>query len=419
MSRQETPLLTETGKRRFFYGYVVVAAGATIQLVDLGIVSTFGVFFPSFLAEFGWSRATISGASSLSFLLMGFLAILAGGLTDRFGPRIIMTTCGFFFALGFLLMSQLNSIWQLYLFYGVIVGIGLSAMDVVLLSTVARWFVKKRGMMSGIVKVGTGMGMFIMPLVAGVLIPIHGWRTSYIILGSIALVFVLSIAQLLRRDPGQMQQLPDNEERAATNDINSIGVGLSLQEAIHTRQFWMICAAFLTIVYCANTILVHIAPHAIDLGIPTINAASIISIIGGVSMVGRFVMGSAGDRIGNKLAMIVCFVVLLVSLLWLQLANKLWMLYLFAVVYGFAHGGFFALVSPTVAGLFGTRSHGVILGIVLCSGTLGGASGSVLAGHIFDITNSYQLVFSILVVFSIIGLTLTTLLKSNSEGENK
>ena len=419
MSRQETPLLTETGKRRFFYGYVVVAAGATIQLVDLGIVSTFGVFFPSFLAEFGWSRATISGASSLSFLLMGFLAILAGGLTDRFGPRIIMTTCGFFFALGFLLMSQLNSIWQLYLFYGVIVGIGLSAMDVVLLSTVARWFVKKRGMMSGIVKVGTGMGMFIMPLVAGVLIPIHGWRTSYIILGSIALVFVLSIAQLLRRDPGQMQQLPDNEERAATNDINSIGVGLSLQEAIHTRQFWMICAAFLTIVYCANTILVHIAPHAIDLGIPTINAASIISIIGGVSMVGRFVMGSAGDRIGNKLAMIVCFVVLLVSLLWLQLANELWMLYLFAVVYGFAHGGFFALISPTVAGLFGTRSHGVILGIVLCSGTLGGASGSVLAGHIFDITNSYQLVFSILVVFSIIGLILTTLLKSIGEGENK
>jgi len=419
MSRQETSLLTKTRKPRFFYGYVVVAAAATIQLVDLGIINTFGVFFPSFLTEFGWSRATISGASSLSFLLMGFLAILAGGLTDRFGPRIIMTTCGFFFALGFLLMSQLNSIWQLYLFYGVIVGIGLSAMDVVLLSTVARWFVKKRGMMSGIVKVGTGMGMFIMPLIAGGLIPIHGWRTSYIILGSIALVFVLSIAQLLRRDPGQMQQLPDNEERAATSDINSIGVGLSLQEAIHTRQFWMICAAFLTVVYCANTILVHIAPHAIDLGIPTINAASIISIIGGVSMFGRFVMGSAGDRIGNKLAMIICFVVLLVSLLWLQLANKLWMLYLFAVVYGFAHGGFFALVSPTVAGLFGTRSHGVILGIVLCSGTVGGAIGSVLAGHIFDITNSYQLVFSILVVFSIIGLILTPLLKSIGEGENK
>jgi len=419
MSRQETSLLTKTRKPRFFYGYVVVAAAATIQLVDLGIISTFGVFFPSFLTEFGWSRATISGASSLSFLLMGFLAILAGGLTDRFGPRIIMTTCGFFFALGFLLMSQLNSIWQLYLFYGVIVGIGLSAMDVVLLSTVARWFVKKRGMMSGIVKVGTGMGMFIMPLIAGGLIPIHGWRTSYIILGSIALVFVLPIAQLLRRDPGQMQQRPDNEERAATSDISSIGVGLSLQEAIHTRQFWMICAAFLTVVYCANTILVHIAPHAIDLGIPTINAASIISIIGGVSMFGRFVMGSAGDRIGNKLAMIICFVVLLVSLLWLQLANKLWMLYLFAIVYGFAHGGFFALVSPTVAGLFGTRSHGVILGIVLCSGTVGGAIGSVLAGHIFDITNSYQLVFSILVVFSIIGLILTPLLKSIGEGENK
>ncbi len=418
MTRQGTSLLPETRKPWFFYGYVVAGAGATIQLVDLGIVNTFGVFFQSFITQFGWSRATISGASSLSFLLMGVLSILAGELTDRFGPRIVMTTCGFFFGLGFLLMSQLNSIWQLYLFYGVIVGIGLSAMDVVPLSTVARWFVKKRGMMSGIVKVGTGMGILIMPLLAGVLIPAYGWRTSYIILGAIALVFVLSIAQLLQRDPGQVQQQPDDEQAAAGN-INSVGVGLSLQEAIHTRQFWMLCTAFLTVVYCTNTILIHIAPHAIDLDIPTINAASIISVIGGASMVSRFVIGSASDKIGNKSALIICFVLMLISLLWLQLAKELWMLYLFAVIYGFAHGGFFALISPTVAGLFGTRSHGVILGIVFCSGSIGGAIGSVLAGYIFDITNSYQLAFSILVMFSIIGLTLTALLKPIGEGDNK
>jgi len=416
VTRRETQPSTGTGKPRFFYGYIVVAAGIGIQAVALGIINTFGVFFQPLLTEFGWSRATISGASSLSFLLMGFLAIVSGGLTDRFGPRVVMTGCGLFFGLGFLLMSQVNSIWQLYLFYGVILGIGLSAMDVVPLSTVARWFVRKRGMMSGAVKVGTGLGMFAMPLVAGALIPVYGWRSSYIILGTIALVFVVLIAQLLRRDPAQMRQLPDGAEQADPGEAGISGADLSLREAIRTRQFWTLCAVFMAVFSCANPILIHIAPHAIDLGIPPMNAASIISVIGGTSMAGRFVMGSAGDRIGNKLAIITCFVVLLLMLIWLQFADNLWMLYLFATIYGFAHGGFFALISPTVAGLFGTRSHGLILGIVLCCGTTGGAVGTVLAGHIFDITDSYQLVFIIMLVLSISGLLLTMSLKPINRG---
>jgi len=417
LAKQETSPLGGTGKPRFFYGYVVVAASFGIQVIAWGIFDAFGVFFKPLLTEFAWSRAMISGAYSLSFLLMGFLSITAGGLTDRFGPRIVMTTCGFFFGLGFLLMSQVNSIWQLYLFYGLIIAIGLSAMDVVPLSTTARWFVKKRGMVSGIVKVGSGLGMLIMPLVAGGLIPTYGWRTSYIILGTIGLVFVISIAQLLRRDPGQMRQLPDGEGQVAAGSLNSLGVGLSLREAIHTRQFWMICAAFLTVFFCAATILTHIALHAIDLGVSVMSAAGIISIIGGVSMVGRLVMGSAGDRVGNKQATIICFLILAAALFWLQLAKELWMLYLFAAIYGFAHGGFFALISPTVAGLFGMSSHGVLLGIVIFSGAVGGAIGPILAGHIFDITHSYQLVFLILVGSSIIGLILTTLLRPISKGE--
>jgi len=403
--------MTENRQPKFFYGYVIVVAASSIQLVAMGIATTFGVFFNPLLTEFGWSRAMISGAPSVSFLLAGFLSIIAGGLADRFGPRMIMTTCGFFFGLGFLLMSQVNSIWQLYLLWGVIISIGLSAVDVIPLSTTARWFVKKRGITSGIVKFGTGLGMLIMPLAAGGLISTYGWRTSYIILCTIALVFIIFIAQLLRRDPSQMQQLPDGEQQATAGSVNSVGVGLSLREATHTRQFWMICAVFLTVFFCANTIVMHIAPHAIDIGISAINAASIISIIGGASMVGRLVMGSASDRIGNKLAMIICFLILAAALLWLQSAKELWTLYLFAAIYGLAHGGFFALISPTVAGLFGLSSHGAILGIVFFSGSIGGAIGPVLAGYLFDIKGSYQLGFLIPVVLSAIGLILVLLLK--------
>ncbi|MEA3253591.1 MAG: MFS transporter, partial [Chloroflexota bacterium] len=150
----------------FFYGYVVVAAGFFIQATFWGTYQTFGVFFNPLMAEFGWSRATISSVASLCWVLTGLLSAVAGRLTDRFGPRLVMTGCGFFFGLGFLLLSRVTSLWQLYAFYSLAVAIGISAADVVPLSTVTRWFIRKRGMMTGITKVGTGVGIMIMPLVA-------------------------------------------------------------------------------------------------------------------------------------------------------------------------------------------------------------------------------------------------------------
>jgi MFS family permease len=322
-----------------------------------------------------------------------------------------MSACGFFFGLGYLLMAHVNTLWQFYLVYIVIIGIGISGTDVALLSTIARWFVKRRGMMSGIVKVGTGVGMLVVPLVASGLIITYGWRNSYTIIGSVVLVFFILAAQFLRRDPGQMQQLPDGEKETTADSLYPAERGLSLQAAIHTRQFWMICAAYLATLFCAHTVLVHVAPHAVDLGISATNAAAAISIIGGTSIVGRSAMGVAGDRIGNKRAMVICFLILVAALSWLQLARNLWMLYLFAAVYGFCHGGFFALISPMVADLFGTTSHGVIYGIVIFSGTIGGAIGPILAGYIFDITYSYRLDFLILLVFAILGLILITTIR--------
>jgi len=144
---------------KVFYGYIIVLVGFCIQVLSWGMFSTFGVFFTSFLAEFGWPRATISGAASLASVVLGFVGIVAGRLGDRIGPRMVMVGCGVFLGSAYLLMSQVNATWQLYLFYGVIAGIGFSGMDVLPLSTVARWFVKRRGMMTGIIKIGSGAGM--------------------------------------------------------------------------------------------------------------------------------------------------------------------------------------------------------------------------------------------------------------------
>jgi len=380
-------------------------------MIAWGAFITFGVFFNSFLNDFGWARATISGAHSLAFLIMGFTSIIVGRMGDRFGPRVVMIGCGFLFGAGYFLMSQINAVWQLYLFYGVLVGIGLSGADVLALSMVARWFVKKRGMVSGIVKVGTGVGMLIMPIVANQLIASYDWRVSYLILGSVSLVLIVAAALFLRRDPSQKGLVPYGEEAAGADSLNGAGRSFTLREATGTRQFWVVCAIYLFALFCAQAIIVHIAPYALGLGISATNAANILATIGGASIVGRFIMGSAGDRFGHRLATVICFIILAVALSGLQFAQELWMLYLFAVIYGFAHGGVFALISPLIAELFGLSSHGVIFGIIIFSGTIGGATGPLLAGRIFDVTGSYQLAFLIFAAVGVMALILSLLLR--------
>jgi MFS family permease len=420
LAKEETLPLTKTGKPGIFYGYIIVATGFSIMMIVHGTFNSFGVFFTPLLAEFGSTRAVLSGASSLAFFVMGFMAIVVGVLADRFGPRVVLTTCTLFFGAGHLLMSQADAIWQIYLFF-IIMGIGMSAFDVVPLSTIVRWFIKKRGTMSGIMKVGTGLGMMVMPLVTSGLIGAVGWQNSYRILGVLILVAVIPLAQLMRRDPREMGLLPDGDGQPVTGSPALVEKGLSFREAMRTRQLWMVCGFYTVILYCGLTILVHIVPYAVDLGVSTPIAAGVIATIGGTRIPGRLVMGFAGDKIGHKRGMVVCFVILITALSWLQFAGELWMLYLFAAIYGFNHGGFFALISPLIADLFGTRSQGTLLGIVIFSGTVGGSIGSVVAGHIFDITGSYQPAFSILLILAIIGLILTTLIRpiSSRGGTNE
>ena len=418
MTRQETSLLTETGKHRFFYGYMVIVAALCIVIIAHGAQYTFGIFFKPILNEFGWTRAATSGAFSLYLLLWGFLGIFVGRLNDRFGPRIIMTLCGFFLGLGYLLMSQIGAVWQLYLFYGLIIAIGMTGTWVPLISTVPRWFVKRRGMMTGIVTSGTGIGTILLSLVASRLISAYGWRLSYIAVGSVVLLLLILAAQFLRRDPEQVGQLPYSE--VGKENLILQDSGFSFNEAIHTSQFWMICAIFLCFGFNLYTIMVHIVPHAIELGISPIIAASIIAIIGGVNTVGRITIGCASDRIGNRLSLIISFILMVVALLWVTVAKELWMLYLFAVIFGFGYGGLAVLESPLPAELFGLRSLGTIVGAVMCSFTIGGAIGPVLAGRVFDMTGGYQPAFLICAAISIIALILALLLRPiGSEEESR
>ena len=406
--------MVENVKPKFFYGYILVLAAFFIMVVTWGAIYTFGVFFKPLLIEFGWTRAETSGAYSLFFVLHGLVYIVTGRLNDRFGPRIVMAACGFFFGLGYLLMSQISAIWQLYLFYGVIIAIGMGG-TVPLVSSVARWFVKRRGLMTGIAVSGIGAGTMIVPPVANWLISTYDWRISYIVIGSISLVSIVLAAQFLRRDPSQMGQLPYGADEVKEESLNLKVRGFSLRKAVHTAQFWMLCIAVLGLGLCVQAIMVHIVPHAIDMGISAARAATIMTIIGGLSIAGRVIMGGYGDRIGNKPVLIIGFILMVIALSWVVAAKELWMLYLFAIIFGFSYGGLMTLQSPMVADLFGLHAHGVILGAVVFSTTIGGAIGPLLAGYIFDITSSYHLAFLVYVALSVISLALIWRLRLTSK----
>ena len=158
MTEREGLPLTEPKKAEFFYGYVVVAITFLIMVVIGGTIYSFGVFLKPLSTEFGWSRAATSGAYSVFMVTHGLFYIITGRLNDRFGPRVVISGCGFFLGLGYLLISQTSYLWNFYLFYGLFVAIGMGGGFVPLTSTVARWFIKRRGQMTGIAVSGIGFG---------------------------------------------------------------------------------------------------------------------------------------------------------------------------------------------------------------------------------------------------------------------
>jgi len=403
--------LSDTRNPKFFYGYVIVATAFVMLMVMGGTYYSFGVFFSPLLVEFGWTRAMTSGAFSLCIMLEGMLGIVMGRATDRWSPRVVITLCGFLLGPGYLLMSQVSALWHFYLLYGVIIGIGLGGLWVPPVSIVVRWFTKRRNMMTGIAIAGTGVGGLIAPLLANWLISTYAWRLSYVILGSIVLVLIILAAQFLKRDPAQVGQLPYGENVREVHGLQMENSGLSLREAVYTKQLWLVSGMFFCFGFCVFSIMVHIVPHVIELGISATSAANILAVLGGVSIAGKTIMGAATDRIGTRTGIIIGFILVFTTLTWLIVARELWMLYLFAAFFAFGYASMVALMSPIIAELFGLSSVGVLLGIVNFAATIGCATGPILAGWLFDISGNYQLAFLLCAAVSIIGLILTLFLK--------
>ena len=405
-------LQSSESKTGFFYGYIVILASFSIMFVMWGVHFAFGVFFKPILSDFGWTRAMTSGAYSLCTITNGLLAMVMGGLTDKLGPRLVMTFCGVFLGLGYFLMSRLDALWQLYLFYGIIIGIGMSGGFVPLVSTVVRWFVDRRGVMTGIVAAATGAGALIGPPVANFLISKLSWRISFLVLGNIAFLVIVLFAQLLRRDPAQVGQRPYGENREDKNGTGLNDEGLSLREALFTGRFWIFFITGFSYGYCVFSIMVHIVPHTIELGFLSAQAANLMATLGAAIIIGKVLLGRMGDIWGSRQLMVFSFILMAIALFCLMFVKNLWMLHLIIGGFGFGYGGCAVSHSPIVALLFGLRAHGLIFGVFGVSVAIGGAVGPFLTGYVFDVTESYQFAFLAGTFLSLVGFILSAILKS-------
>ena len=396
---------------RIYYGWVLVIAGALILSACSIALFTFGIFLKPLTLEFGWDRGPLSLATSITFLVAGLGGLVTGKICDRYGPRITVTLGGIIMGAGFLLMSHVTNLVQIYICWGLLLGIAQSCCAVPILSTIPRWFVQKRGIAVSIPFAGFGMGSIITPLLAQILISAHGWRNAVIVLGIIAWIIVIPLSQFLRKDPIEMKLRPYGESvDAEGNNTENWNKGLSLSETMQTLPFWIFGTIACLWILCQQTVVIHIVPYAIDKGIAELIAASILSMIGGVTVAGMLSMGFISDKLGARRSLSLCLILGTLALMWFFFAREIWSFYMFAFAFGLAVGGTKPLDMLVPAELFGVKSMGVILGAILLCGTIGGALGPAFAGYTFDIAGSYNIVLVALALISLISTILALVL---------
>lgn len=395
---------------RPFRGWWVVAGAFTVLFVIFGAAYSFPAFFDVLYAEWPGSRRDIA----LAFGIMGitYFAVGAGAgpLADRIDPRLVIGAGVVLVAAGLIAGSFARELWQFIAAYGVALGIGVGLAYVPTVGPVQRWFVRRRGMASGLAIAGIGVGTFASPIIATAIIGWSDWRTAYLALGAGALVLGLAGTALIIRSPQAVGQWPDGDRPAPGAEAPAMS-GYTLAQAIRTRPFVMLYLASFALSFPLFVPFVHLVPSILDTGLYDKDTAVLVaSLIGAGSLAGRFLIGPVSDTLGRRQTLIGCFIGLAVMLgLWLSTANIL-ILGVFALVYGACYGGYVALVPSVTVDYLGPKSAGGILGVLYTSVGTGTFAGPVIVGALHDSLKDYTWPLVGCVVLAVLAAAIMALL---------
>ncbi len=396
----------ETEKpRKIFWGWYVVAGAFITVGINYGARYCFGVFLKPMCEDLGWSRSVVSLAASLAVLFYGIGGILSGRLLDHFAPRWLITAGAAIAACGFILTPFISTPLQLYIAFGAIYGLGAAFFGTaVCISSVGKWFVRKRGIAIGITSTGIGVGTMVLTPLAGVIVKYFDWETGFVVLGILTFVLCTVVAQLFmgKTHPEEYGLLPDG---ATTPPGRPEGMPevlkLSYKQTMHLllrdSRFWIIATCFGFGVMVQMTVFVHQVAYAEEYGIDRVTAASTLGVIGIASIAGRFFFGWLSDRVSDpKHSSCLGFACMVVAMMILVFLHSVEFLYLYACLFGFGYGSLSPTLPILIVDRFGRHISGTAYGLMgFFVVGLGGSIGPIFGGFVYDITGSYTYAWQI------------------------
>ena len=408
-------------KPKVFYGYWIVVATFLFISVSQGCAFfVFSLFVKPLQAELGWGRGDIMAAFSMFILALGLAAPFIGRVVDRYGVKIVISAGAVVTGLGYVLVSQMNELWQFYLGY-IIIGTGLAATGVVPSSTaVSNWFKRKRGMAIGIMSSGIGVGGFVSaPLIGGFFIPNFGWRASYFALAMFIWVVIIPLAWfVIKAKPADMGLFPDGVEAPeageATETSPSAPDGLTLRMALVTPAFWLIIISFLFGDFSHVGVIQSQVPYLQDIGFPVATAATALGGVGLGSAVGKFGFGWLCDKIQPKYAWTIGLIFQIVAIIVIMLTrptSSQAMIWIYSITMGLGGGSWLPTSSMLTSTSFGLTDYGAIFGLVTLSIMIGSAAGPLTAGYMYDTMNTYHEAFIIFLALYVISIPAILILR--------
>jgi MFS family permease len=391
-----------------YYGWVVVGVSFVTLGVAFGIWYSFSVFFLAVIQEFGWSRAAASSIFSTFILTQSLLALVAGHLMDRYGPRLVIPLGALILAVSLWSVTHVHSLWQFRLLYGVFGAVGISMMGFASHSAfLPKWFERRRGLAVGVAMSGIGVGMMVVVPVIQRWIQSYGWRSAYLFLAALVLLGVAPLNLFLsRRQPQDLHLQPDGdplgiEAEASRRQGRIVKVidpqwanrHWTLSSAVRTGRFWFLGAGFFFGSFTYQGTLLHSVSALVDAGETRAAAASLFGLLGVCGSVGKIVFGSLSDRLGREKTQTLAVAITSAGIL--SLTASLGMPggafpFLFAVLFGLGYGSAAPLFPSVSADIFLGSSFGLIFGLLSLGGGSGGAVGAYLCGLLRDVTGAYR-----------------------------
>ncbi|HWB46087.1 MAG TPA: MFS transporter [Hyphomicrobiaceae bacterium] len=379
--------------------------------------TAFSLLFPPILGEFQWDRGVTAGAFSFGFVVSAILSPLLGRIMDRAGPRVVMELGVVLIGAGLLLAPLTSEPWHLYATLGVLVGggsvcLGYSGQSLFL----PNWFVRRRGLATGIAFAGVGIGSIVLLPAIQIVIEQAGWCTACWTLGLLALIVLAPINLLLRKRPEDIGLLPDGDAAqapgAAPKPSNVVdpawaAIDWTLPRAMKTARFWWIAFAYFCGLYAWYAVQVHQTKYLTEIGFSPTLAAWALGLVSLVGIPGQIALGYISDRIGREwvwTAGMTGFALCYLLLLLLEVFPNPAVLYLMVLAQGLLGYGVTPVFAAIVAEIFQGKHYGTIFGTLMLSAITGGAVGPWATGVLFDVTGTYTLAFWIGVAASVASL---------------